>query len=1136
MTTAVRSGYGGHGPALLIVSWTQAAIGTFLVILRGYAAREINGKWRWDFIWIAIANIMAIASQAALHVATMQGLGNHAKKLTYPQIFSSLQYIWYCIFIGLPAVVFAKYSIISLLLSVQGPTAKKRTWALWTMGAFMMIVAIVQICLSLFECKPIAKLWNPTIEGACPILKAAGEYSKFQGAVSAATDFALALWPVSIVWNLRTSMRVKVGFCLLMAIGILPSIAVVVRITLLPKISGSLDPTYDFTEFMFWAASELWAVIILSSIPPLRPLFLRVFYDIKSKSGSYGGSKITTIRDGTNANRGPSVALQTMEEGKSKNGGIQMTTKRILNTRDDESEVEVLMDDHAANIRFDLLTANLARLDGRRSIRNLLFVFIFLTVLTLALNRFTSRLGAFSAHLNPFKLSSTRPLVTSTMASPKYQKPPQAPPVFTATPESLITETKRLIARSKQVQDDIVKVKTSDASFKNTLLPMALDDNDMATESHIIGFYQAVSTDPKLRDASTEAEKLLDDFSIESSMREDVFQVLQAVLDKKEGLDAESQRLLEKSHKSYVRMGLNVPAGPKRDRFKEIKKRLSELSITFQKNLNEEQGGLWFTPQELDGLPGDLIGNLQQGEGEHAGKVRLTFKYPDLFPALKHAKNAETRRKVFIENENKCNQNVPLFREAIVLRDEAARLLGYPNHAAFVIEDKMAKTPKTVDDFLGDLRTRLAPGGQKEIETLQALKKKDLHERGVEDDGHYYLWDNRFYNTMQLEQDYQLDQELISEWFPLETSIRGMLQIFEEIFGLVFVQITGEDRANVSPTGKGDDIIWHPDVQVFSVWDDSDAGSGFVGYLYLDLHPRDGKYGHAANFNLQPGFITANGTRRYPATALVCNFSKPTPKKPSLLKHDEVVTLFHELGHGIHDLVSKTTYSLFHGTNTVRDFVEAPSQMLENWCWTPAQLASLSRHYSYLSPEYAAAWEESQKSSTTAAAAKGKPSESLPQELIQSIIKTRHVNDAIFNLRQLHFGIFDMTVHEGQSHDEIEKLRISELYNKLRKEISLIDGPEVLGEGYEWGNGEATFGHLIGGYDAGYYGYLSSQVYSADMFHTVFAKDPMNGKEGRRYRHVVLERGGSQDEMETLKQFLGREPSTEAFYRELGLA
>lgn len=222
------------------------------------------------------------------------------------------------------------------------------------------------------------------------------------------------------------------------------------------------------------------------------------------------------------------------------------------------------------------------------------------------------------------------------------------------------------------------------------------------------------------------------------------------------------------------------------------------------------------------------------------------------------------------------------------------------------------------------------------------------------------------------------------------------------------------------------------------------------------------------------GFIKEDGSRRYPATALVCNFSKPTEKKPSLLKHDEVVTLFHELGHGIHDLVSKTIYSRFHGTNTVRDFVEAPSQMLENWCWTPSQLKSLSKHYSTISPEYFKAWKEH-------AGDKPAPAAEIPDELIQNLIKTKHVNAALFNLRQLHFGIFDMTVHEPKDHDTIKNMNISETYNKLRKEIASLDGPEVLGQGYDWGHGEATFGHLMGGYDAGYYGYLRYGFSNIDL-------------------------------------------------------
>ncbi|EXJ90594.1 thimet oligopeptidase [Capronia coronata CBS 617.96] len=711
------------------------------------------------------------------------------------------------------------------------------------------------------------------------------------------------------------------------------------------------------------------------------------------------------------------------------------------------------------------------------------------------------------------------------MAPGHFRKPPQAPPSFTATPDSVVEDTKKLLASSKKITDDIVaSIRAKDANFHNVLLPMAHDENQQSLKTHILGFYQSVSTDQALRDASTEAEKLMDDFSIEAAMREDVFQLVDAALKRGDKLDAESQRLLEKEHKSYVRNGLNIPAGPKRDRFKEIKKRLSQLSIAFSKNLNEEKGGLWFTAEELDGVPEDVISLLKKEDG----KYWLTFKYPDLFPTLKYATNTATRQKVFVANENKCNQNVPLFREAILLRDEAARLLGYPNHAAFRIEDKMAKTPKTVDDFLGDLRSRLSQGGLDEIETLKALKQADVESRGEKFDGHYFLWDHRFYDRMMEEKDYQLDQQLISEYFPLQTTIQGMLEIFEQLFGLAFVEIVGADRDAIASSGKGSDIVWHEEVQVFSVWDDEGEGAGFVGYLYLDLFPRTGKYGHAANFNLQPGFITENGTRRYPATALVCNFSKPTAKKPSLLKHDEVTTLFHELGHGIHDLVSRTTYSRFHGTNTVRDFVEAPSQMLENWCWTPSQLKALSKHYSTLSSDYYAAWKE-------AAGAEGKPEERIPDDLIEKLIKTKNLNGALFNLRQLHFGIFDMAIHEPKDHDSLEAMNISETYNFLRKDISKIEGPEVLGEGHGWGNGQATFGHLMGGYDAGYYGYLSSQVYSTDMFYSVFKKNPMDPKEGRRYRHTVLEKGGSQDEMTTLIDFLGREPKTDAFYEELGI-
>ena len=482
------------------------------------------------------------------------------------------------------------------------------------------------------------------------------------------------------------------------------------------------------------------------------------------------------------------------------------------------------------------------------------------------------------------------------MAPAAFRTPPQAPPTFIATPESVLKETHRIIDWARARQDELVAaIKPSDATFQNSVLPGTRDEDQLGLEVNILGFYQAVSSSAELRDASTEADRLLNDFSIESSMREDVYKLHDAVLKKGEKLDPESQRLLEKSYKNYIQNGLGIPAGPKRDRFKEIAKRLSELAISFSRNLNEEKGGLWFTPAELEGIPQDVLSTLKTGEGDNAGKLWLTFKYPDYFPTMKYAKHAATRKKVRMAYDNKTNENVPLFRETIVLRDEAARLLGYPNHATFKIEDKMAKTPQTVDSFLGDLRKRLTKGGIEEAKVLKAMKKADLEARGLEKDfdDHYFIWDHNYYDRLMLEKDYSLDHQKIAEYFPLSTSIQGMLRIFEELFGLVFVEVLDQDRAAISPTGKAEDIVWHPDVQVFSVWDDEGEGGEFVGYLYLDLHPREGKYGHAANFNLQPGFKYDNGTRRYPATALVCNFSKPTKTKPSLLKHDEVVTLFH---------------------------------------------------------------------------------------------------------------------------------------------------------------------------------------------------------------------------------------------------
>ncbi|KAL9629507.1 MAG: hypothetical protein Q9164_006852, partial [Protoblastenia rupestris] len=327
------------------------------------------------------------------------------------------------------------------------------------------------------------------------------------------------------------------------------------------------------------------------------------------------------------------------------------------------------------------------------------------------------------------------------MAPQAYAKPPQAPPLFNGNAKSVVKDMEDMIAKSKGLMDQLVKdVEEQDATFEDVLLPMALQDNEDGLTQEVLVFYQAVSEDPALRDASTEAQKLIKDFSVEASMREDVFRLVKAAYEKKNKLDPESSKLLEESYKDYIRRGMALPTGPQRDRYKEIQLKLGGLETDFERNLAEEKGGIWFDPKEVEGIPPDLVSTWEKGEGENEGKVKMNFQYPNYFPTLKNAFNADTRKRAYIENTNKMLNNQHIFKEVIALRDEAARILEFPNHAAMRIENKMAKTPKTVNDFLSNLRQKLTEGGESERKVLTETKKQDLQARGRGDsfDGHYF--------------------------------------------------------------------------------------------------------------------------------------------------------------------------------------------------------------------------------------------------------------------------------------------------------------------------------------------------------------------------------------------------------------
>lgn len=663
------------------------------------------------------------------------------------------------------------------------------------------------------------------------------------------------------------------------------------------------------------------------------------------------------------------------------------------------------------------------------------------------------------------------------MDSPKSSYSPPAALTFTHTPDSIVLEAKRAIEICRSAQDQIVaSVQLEDAAFATVVVPLAHAKNELDLQANTLKFFLKVSPDAAIREASREAASLFDVFSVECKMREDLFRLINIASRQNENLDCESRRLIEAEHRDYVQNGLNIPLGPKRDRFRDIKKRIGHLAREFQKNMAEDTSGIWFTPQELEGVPEDVVSSLEKGTGINEGKLKLTFDYPSLFPTLRYAENGETRRRYYIAHENMFSQNVPIFKEVVLLRHEAANLLGYPNHAALRLEDKMAKSPAAVNAFLDDMFLKLEAGGIADIERLKQVRKEHLQSRNEHFDGRFYIWDHGFYNRMMLEKEHSVEQQKISEYFPLGSTIARMLSIFEHLFGLKFNEIVGDSMP--SPvSGSGQNLVWHEDVRLFAVWDDAEGDRTFLGYLYMDLFPRTGKYGHMCNINLQPvsryiwwcsmrltslqGFLREDGSRQHPTTALICNFTKPTQSKPSLLKHDEVWQLFHELGHGIHDIVAKTIHSRFHGTACVDDFCEAPSQMLENWCWEPSRLKELSFHYSLLSPEYAKFWEQQAENKT-------KPLPQLPDDMAENLVKSKLVNGALFELRQLHRSYFDMRVHEATSYEDLEKLDISALFNRLQKQISHLDAPED----DLWGHGQASFAHLMGSYDVGYYGYL----------------------------------------------------------------
>lgn len=684
-----------------------------------------------------------------------------------------------------------------------------------------------------------------------------------------------------------------------------------------------------------------------------------------------------------------------------------------------------------------------------------------------------------------------------------YPKPPVLPPRWADySPARIPTLTADTLADFDRFLDALASTPRHDRTFHSIVEPLAVKSAQCDRTLEPALFLQYVSTDKDIRDASVEADKAVQAWGVDMIGREDVYE---AVLDAQKHaaesansvkLNPEEQRLLDRVVLERKRNGLGLEKH-KREQYQQLKKRIMELEVEFQRACNEEKGFLLFTKEELEGVPEDIVSGYTTVEEDGVTKYKVTHKTPDIVPVFKYAAQPETRKRANLSYENKTIQNAPVLSEITRLRDEAAKLLGYKNHAEWVLEVKMAKTPAEVNAFLTDLEQKLRPLGLKERDELLELKRAEHERRGLAPDDKFNLWDYRYYDRVFVEKALDLDDNLVKEYFPVSKVVPAVLDIYKDLLGIELVAVPRDEAVG--------GLTWHDDAELYAVWEAGQAQSGnrdaFLGYMFLDLSPRENKYGHAAVWGLIPGWTDPETKeRQFPVVCMVANLSKPTPGRPATMKHDDVVTFMHELGHAFHGLCSKTQYARFHGTAVSRDFVEAPSQMNENFIWTPSIIKRVSSHYE-------------------------RQGETLPDDLIDKLIKSRKLGQGLFNLRQLFFGKYDMALHTDKynlSPDEMSKL-----WCDLREQTSLVTiGDQVVG-------GQSGFAHIAGGYSAGYYGYLYSQVFSTDMYATVFEKDPMDAAAGQRYRREILQPGGSRDEMDSLVAFLGRKPTNDAFLKSL---
>jgi thimet oligopeptidase len=495
----------------------------------------------------------------------------------------------------------------------------------------------------------------------------------------------------------------------------------------------------------------------------------------------------------------------------------------------------------------------------------------------------------------------------------------------------------------------------------------------------------------------------------------------------------------------------------------------------FQKNIASVDDYLIVEEADMEGLEEDYIKNHKTDDG----KYKIDLSYPSYIPYMKFSKSDAARIELYKKFKNRAAaDNLEILNKVLILRKQMAELLGYNTYAEYRVEDRMAKLPATVWDFENDLVDKVKEKAALDYDELLDVKRSTLNDDSIDVIND---WESSYYNNILLKEKYDLDQNMIKEYFATDNVIDGLFQIAQHLFKVEFEEVS-------TPS------TWQEDVRFFNVKRDGEV----ISYFYMDLYPRANKYSHAACFPMIAGKETDNGYQK-PVATLVCNFPPPTEDRPSLLSKREVETFFHEFGHVLHNVLTQTKLSSHSGTSVARDFVEAPSQIFENWTWNYESLKLFAKHY--------------------------ETGEVLPFDLYERMLAAKNVGSGLSTLQQIYYGMIDFTLHD--KYDPTSSEPTTEIVKNLQNEITLypyVEGTHMQG----------AFGHLMG-YAAGYYGYLWSRVYAEDMFSVFETKGVMDQETGVRYRDIILASGGSKDELEMVVEFLDRTPNQDAFLRSLGL-